>query len=782
MTSQRHPAPFPQPESGHTQKGNRMLSLITGRVSGPPPRQRGARSRLARTGAAVAALSVGFSTFGAAAANAALPVFVGPASNGNTYIKNYDHPTYGQDYGYRLYYDSDQTRNDATTLGAIGTAGVYDGPAICLDPGLDRPSAVTPGVATNDPFAAYLFGTYIRPGGTGVPGTSAAATRNTAAAAYLLKDKYGTNASMNLLDDVIDVSLAQDSAEYSAFKGRVSALRSAATRNANLELSPEIEVTPGSFPSTGTIEDVGVEDGAGWRAGLPITVTLSGPAKFENGTNTWTGTTGTDPVDLPWTATGNGTISFDATVDGIWSTVTIHRAVNRDEQRALTGAQSQLKYSDPTGAKVINSFSPKATTKTSNVIAEPGQPLHDIVSVSDGIEGQEFSGTSTLYGPLAEEPAQESAAAPAGTPVVGTATFSGTFGPDGKAEVNTTELVVPEAGYYVWQETLAETPNSPPYTGPFGQKPETTLVYNPKLSTAINLQKATVGQTISDSVIVDGIRTSVGGKAITNTVSGVLAGPVAPVDGECEAVDWEGATTRDIEPFVVTKSGRIDGVDEHVIDVAGCYTYGETLTVTLEGQDKPVLVVDHPIGKVEQTVLVDLYRPTGNTKVTTTTPAAGEEVSDVWYGQGGKPGTTQKGVWARYDITGLTGDAIKCTDGNLVEEGEFEITYGEDGTVTSDKFGTYTAAADGKVYTFVDALLEDDFNAAATHDCGLPEETVTHPQVPAPPADSSGGAIASGVAGSTGWNGGLLGLASGLILLAGMGVLVARTRKTVDQA
>ena len=195
-----------------------------------------------------------------------------------------------------------------------------------------------------------------------------------------------------------------------------------------------------------------------------------------------------------------------------------------------------------------------------------------------------------------------------------------------------------------------------------------------------------------------------------------------------------------------------------------------------------MLVVDHPIGKVEQTVLVDLYRPTGNTKVTTTTPAAGEEVSDVWYGQGGKPGTTQKGVWARYDITGLTGDAIKCTDGNLVEEGEFEITYGEDGTVTSDKFGTYTAAADGKVYTFVDALLEDDFNAAATHDCGLPEETVTHPQVPAPPADSSGGAIASGVAGSTGWNGGLLGLASGLILLAGMGVLVARTRKTVDQA
>lgn len=266
-----------------------MLSLITGRVSGPPPRQKGAPPRLARTGAAVAALSVGFSTFGAAAANAALPVFVGPASNGNTYIKNYDHPTYGQDYGYRLYYDSDQTRNDATTLGAIDRRRLRRAGDLPR-PGLDRPSAVTPGVATNDPFAAYLFGTYIRPGGTGVPGTSAAATRNTAAAAYLLKDKYGTNASMNLLDDVIDVSLAQDSAEYSAFQGRVSALRSVATRNANLELSPEIEVTPGSFPSTGTIEDVGVEDGAGWRAGLPITVTLSGPAKFENGTNTWTGT------------------------------------------------------------------------------------------------------------------------------------------------------------------------------------------------------------------------------------------------------------------------------------------------------------------------------------------------------------------------------------------------------------------------------------------------------------------------------------------------------------
>lgn len=106
---------------------------------------------------------------------------------------------------------------------------------------------------------------------------------------------------------------------------------------------------------------------------------------------------------------------------------------------------------------------------------------------------------------------------------------------------------------------------------------------------------------------------------------------------------------------------------------------------------------------------------------------------------------------------------------NLVEEGTFEITYGEDGTGTSEPFGTYTAAADGKVYTYVDALTEDEINGEASHDCGLPEETVTHPAPPAPAV------IASGVPGATGWNLPLLAGAA-LALLVGMGALVASTR------
>lgn len=60
----------------------------------------------------------------------------------------------------------------------------------------------------------------------------------------------------------------------------------------------------------GSVHSIGITNSAGqYLAGAPVSVTLSGPAVFdETGTNTWSGKTGTDPISLTWTATGNGEV------------------------------------------------------------------------------------------------------------------------------------------------------------------------------------------------------------------------------------------------------------------------------------------------------------------------------------------------------------------------------------------------------------------------------------------------------------------------------------------
>ncbi|WP_406712675.1 VaFE repeat-containing surface-anchored protein [Trueperella pyogenes] len=71
----------------------------------------------------------------------------------------------------------------------------------------------------------------------------------------------------------------------------------------------------GEGQRTGVINNIGQTNSAGaYIAGLPVTVTLSGPAVFdETGTNTWTGKSKDIPISLAWRATGNGEVSFKIT-------------------------------------------------------------------------------------------------------------------------------------------------------------------------------------------------------------------------------------------------------------------------------------------------------------------------------------------------------------------------------------------------------------------------------------------------------------------------------------
>ncbi|MEW6901072.1 VaFE repeat-containing surface-anchored protein [Trueperella pyogenes] len=71
----------------------------------------------------------------------------------------------------------------------------------------------------------------------------------------------------------------------------------------------------GEGQRTGEINDIGVhpDNGGTWVSGVPVTVTLEGPAVFEaTGTNVWNGTTANGPITLKWRSTGNGEVTYQS--------------------------------------------------------------------------------------------------------------------------------------------------------------------------------------------------------------------------------------------------------------------------------------------------------------------------------------------------------------------------------------------------------------------------------------------------------------------------------------
>lgn len=639
---------------------------------------------------------------------------------------NYDHPEYGQDYGYRLRYVADG-RQGATIIGAIGTKRVYDDPVVCLDPLKDRPNVVTGSRTLHDQYTAYLFGTYIRPGGTAKP--SLKNYRNVAAAAYLIKEKHSEKAAWRDLGDVINVSLKTDEREYAAFTAQVAALRDEARAHATLTFKPTLTANRTGYPTTGAIDHVGVRNAGGeWLAGHPMTVTLSGPAVFTaTGTKTWTGTSGTKPTTLQWRATANGSVGFSAEVGKVWTTIRIHDRQGAKYQRVLVGATSTLTRASSTTVRAIATFTPTVSTRTSAAIAKPGAHLTDTVIVRGAEPRATVMGTSTLYGPFATQP-KPSAAAPSGTPVIGTARFSGTTDAEGNATVTTSPLTVPSAGYYVWVETLHESTSGTwsAVTGSFGVASEISLALAPTITTTVSARTTGVGDTISDTVTVAGIHSTVGGTPIRHEVGGALYGPLAPNNGSCAGLDWRDAPKRVIEAFPVTENGSTANIGETTVDAAGCWSYAETLTSWFGSDTEPFSVVEHPAGHVTQTTLVSRFAPTVASTTSTQILRPGDDVHDIIDIEGCRPGTAVAGTSTLHGPISTAPEPAPTVPESAVAVGatEWATTCGADGTATAT---TTTLHVPDDVtpgfYVWVETLTESATHTGVTGRFGVATET-----------------------------------------------------------
>jgi len=123
-------------------------------------------------------------------------------------------------------------------------------------------------------------------------------------------------------------------------------------------------------------------------------------------------------------------------------------------------------------------YSPQVTTETSEQVASAGAELTDHLTLSGAAPGVTYQITSVLYGPFDAAPIRQ-ATVPADAPEVGRVVTELTADASGQASGQTEGLVVDQAGYYVWVESIPDDllgSGSRGWTGEYGQTSETTVV------------------------------------------------------------------------------------------------------------------------------------------------------------------------------------------------------------------------------------------------------------------------------------------------------------------
>lgn len=126
---------------------------------------------------------------------------------------------------------------------------------------------------------------------------------------------------------------------------------------------------------TGTVNPGVLNRKGQYLSGIKYTMTLTGPAKFDQtGTNTISGTTTGQATHIPWTATGNGTVK----AVGSWS-VPRGAILNSPGQKLFRATDPETQTSD-IQFQVQKDFQPTATTTVGHKELETGNPVTDTVT------------------------------------------------------------------------------------------------------------------------------------------------------------------------------------------------------------------------------------------------------------------------------------------------------------------------------------------------------------------------------------------------------------------
>lgn len=604
----------------------------------------------------------------------------------------------------------------ATYVGVETFDGVI---GVCTGNGRAAPTVTTPPSLVHAPVAAWALHV-AGPDGSGLDDTTGAAI------ATIVKNDPAVPSNHKVATPDVGVRARVDQivAEAHAYAG---------ARSIPLGLT-STSAAPGQ---TWQLTGVGIQAPGAWMPGRAIDLAVTGPVVFEaTGTSTITVTSTGAPQTLNLRSTGNGEFTVAASTTVPSNHVHSHPAESPGHQMITTRVGDEP-LTGVTGAQLaVLEYRPSAVTNTSVVtVAEPGAEVHDVITISGARPQSTLTGRSTLYGPLAEKPA-ESEEAPPGTPVVGTAAYEVTVDQTGAATVTTSELVLPAPGYFVWQEEIDGEPDSAPsprnlgFRGRYGVGTETSLVAPPPdVVTEVSRQEVMIGQAISDSVTVVGTVYDHDGLGPIRTVlTGRLHGPVAPVEGRCADVAWEGAPiAHEFGPITVTEAQKqLVGVGEFTPREGGCYSYAETL-VSTNSRGEEIYRVDHAAGRAEQTTLARV--PEAATQISSYVVAPGGSFHDTVdiTGTAGASGTFEATLWGpvapdpelgcwfgaeRWAELIASGEAMTAHTEMIAFAGDGQVVTSD---VTVTELGCYTWS---EIFTFDDAAGTEVYSPA-----GLETET-----------------------------------------------------------
>ncbi|MDD7385200.1 MAG: VaFE repeat-containing surface-anchored protein [Actinomycetaceae bacterium] len=168
---------------------------------------------------------------------------------------------------------------------------------------------------------------------------------------------------------------------------KAKALRAEAVKSA--VVGYQVGSVSGEGARTGNIHSIGVTNDAGaYVAGIPLTVTLSGPAVFSStGKATWTGTSSATPITLDWKATGNGTVTYTAKAKMTRTTLT---RVDRGTGIQGTVTYGERPHADSTEVskpgsswRVVFSFRPQGVSSVGeSKVVNVGEHLRDSLTAN----------------------------------------------------------------------------------------------------------------------------------------------------------------------------------------------------------------------------------------------------------------------------------------------------------------------------------------------------------------------------------------------------------------
>ncbi|MDU7383602.1 MAG: VaFE repeat-containing surface-anchored protein [Schaalia turicensis] len=420
------------------------------------------------------------------------------------------------------------------SVGWLGTWIPYQGqptPGLCIQADAVNPSAavaVTPGELTSQPGLS-------RPADLSV---------DIAQMAYIMK--WYTPKSLEFSNTDVDAAATgflahvnfENSGRAQANVNELLQLTPANVQNRARQMVAEAKAAgvvgwEAGEPETtnhmyGTLDGIRLVNGNGAAAaGYPFTVTLNGPAVFdETGTNTYTGTTASTPITgLKWHSTGNGKVNASVNFTNIISPVLGYASPGGGRQDVifdvgrLTGKTVQSPTWDvifdfrPQGlsnvdtAKVIDSGAELTDTFTPN--ADPNYGDGKWLNI-DGTDVPVNYRASLYYiDPLA--PAGQSATVPEGAELIKSVIVKAN-GPETVLTVSAG--AAPKDGFYTWVwEVKADDQDAEwskyikaDFVDDYGMADETTSVRHPaQIDSKLSVRDTKAGTYLVDDVFVTGM-------------------------------------------------------------------------------------------------------------------------------------------------------------------------------------------------------------------------------------------------------------------------------------